>query len=221
MTLHAVFFDLDGTLLDTAPDLAKALNKLLQTKNKSPLPEDDIRRVVSDGAYAMLKLGFGVERDHPDTAQLRQELLDFYLSDLSSETEYFPGLKDLLIQLSKHNIRWGIVTNKPEVYAQPLIDSFDFPSAPVCLICPENVTHRKPHPEPLELACKIGECEPSAAIYVGDHIRDIQCGLNAGLHTIAVNYGYINEGDSAHDWQAHHVAEHGNELWPIVRQYLN
>lgn len=220
MTLKAVFFDLDGTLLDTAPDLANALNKLLVTKGKDALPELEIRRVVSDGAYAMLKLGFGVDRDHADTPDLRQELLDFYLEDLSSKTDYFPGLKGLLEQLAENNIAWGIVTNKPEPYATPLIASFDFPSDPACLVCPEHVTHRKPHAEPLELACRLTGCEPSNAIYIGDHLRDIQSGLNAGMDTIGVNYGYIAEDDSAHDWQAHHVVEHGDELWAIVKNYI-
>lgn len=220
MTLNAVFFDLDGTLLDTAPDLANALNRLLILKGKAALPEAEIRNVVSDGAYAMLKLGFGVEQNDPDTAELRRTLLEFYLADLSAGTSFFPGLEDLICRLDENDIAWGIVTNKPELYAAPLIEGFEFPSRPVCVICPEHVAHRKPHAEPLLLACKLANCKIDAAIYIGDHVRDIQCGVNASMKTIAVNYGYIGEGDSAHDWGADHVVDTGHEIWPILENYL-
>lgn len=97
---------------------------------------------------------------------------------------------------------------------------FSFASEPACLLCPEHVCHRKPHPEALHLACKTVGCLPSEAIYVGDHLRDIQCGKNAGMRTIAVNYGYVNVGDSAHNWGADHVVESGHELWPLLRSYI-
>lgn len=217
MTLKAVFFDLDGTLLDTAPDLAKALNQLLVEQNREPLPEEEIRRVVSDGAYAMLKLGFGVDRNHPDTPTLRARLLDLYLEDIASDTTAFSGIETLIEELNAHNIAWGIVTNKPEPYATPLMKAFEFASPSVCLICPDHVTHRKPHEEPLLLACQHANCTPQEALYIGDHERDIQCGKNANIPTIAVNYGYISEGDSAYNWGADYTVETGEELWPLIK----
>ncbi len=220
MALHAVFFDLDGTLLDTAPDLSNALNRLLTEKGQPSVPLEVARDVVSDGAYALLKLGFGVNQNDPETPELRKRLLDFYLDDLNSGTTFFPGLEELLNKFSEQKIDWGIVTNKPEPYATPLIESFDFSRNPVCLICPEHVTNRKPDPEPLILACEQANCSLDSAIYIGDHIRDIQCGINAGVKTIAVNYGYIADNDSAHNWGADHVVEHGNELWSILEKYI-
>ncbi len=221
MTLNAVFFDLDGTLLDTAPDLSKALNRVLAEEGKDTVPLERARDVVSDGAYALLELGFGFGREHPDTAQLRQRLLDFYIEDLSSETTFFPGVGELIHKFSERNLDWGIVTNKPEPYATPLIEGFEFASRPVCLVCPDHVTHRKPHAEPLNQACQHAGCESDTAIYIGDHLRDIQCGINAGMKTIAVSYGYIRENDSAHNWGADHVVETGDEIWPIIENYLS
>lgn len=221
VNLRAVFFDLDGTLLDTAPDLANALNRLLADEGRDTLPFESIRRVASDGAYAMLKLGFGVERDDPPTASLRQRLLDFYLDDLSSGTSVFKGVDTLIEKLDNQALAWGVVTNKPLTYAEPLMERFSFARSPICLICPEHVSERKPHPEALELACQIAECKPDEAIYVGDHERDIQCGQRAGMPTIAASYGYISEGQSAHDWGADHVVDHGQEIWPIIHSYIN
>lgn len=105
---------------------------------------DEIRRVVSDGAYALLKLGFGVERDHPDTEQLRQELLDYYLKDLSSETHPFPGITELIEKINENDLRWGIVTNKPWAYTEPLMKRFEFAETSSCIICPDHVSERKP-----------------------------------------------------------------------------
>lgn len=219
MSLNAVFFDLDGTLLDTAPDLAKALNRLLIEHGKSTIAEADIRRVVSDGAYAMLKLAFGVEREHPRTQDLRQRLLELYLDDIAGDTTVFTGIERLVSTLADHNIDWGIVTNKPEPYAVPLMRHFSFASDPVCLICPENVAQRKPDPEALRLACDYAKCNADTAIYIGDHLRDIQCGKNAGMPTIAVSYGYINEHDCASKWGADHVVKSADDIWPVLATY--
>ncbi|VUD56678.1 Phosphoglycolate phosphatase [Thalassocella blandensis] len=220
MALRAVFFDLDGTLLDTAPDLAKALNHLLRAKGKDPLPLNIIRRVVSDGAYALLQLGFGVEKNDAETEELRSELLQFYLQDLSSETHPFPGINQLIETLHQHNIDWGIATNKPWTYTEPLMQRYEFARAPSCVICPDHVQHRKPHPEALQLACSQTGCDTQEAIYVGDHLRDIQCGQRAGMPTIAVGYGYISSDDSHLNWNADYVVDSAEEIWPIVRSYI-
>ncbi|SMF36689.1 phosphoglycolate phosphatase [Alteromonadaceae bacterium Bs31] len=221
MALDAVFFDLDGTLLDTAPDLACALNAMLASKNRAPLHFEDVRRVVSDGAAAMIALAFNVSKEHEDMLPLRQELLDFYLQNLATHTRPFEGIEALIEQLAKHKIRWGIVTNKPWVYTEPLMKQIKFASEPVATICPEHVKERKPSPEALYLACKQAACNSENAIYIGDHLRDIQCGLNAGMPTIAVGYGYIPAGDHPDNWGATHSVTSAKELWPIIQAYLD
>ena len=221
MTLKAVFFDLDGTLLDTAPDLAQALNHTLAAEGKEPLPFEEIRRVVSDGANAMLELGFGIDRNSTEIQPLRQKLLDFYLDDLSSKTSPFKGIINLIQKLSEHEIKWGIATNKPWLYTEPLMERFEFASEPVCVICPEHVEHRKPAPDSMYLACEKANCETSEAIYIGDHKRDILCGKNANMTTIAAGYGYIAEDDTPVNWHADHIVDTGDQLWSIIKSYVS
>lgn len=220
MPLNAVFFDLDGTLLDTAPDLAKALNKLLVEKQREPLAESEVRAVVSDGANAMLKLAFNQTPDQEGFDLLRKQMLDYYLDDIAGGTTPFEGIEELINTLTRHGIPWGIVTNKPWPYAEPLMAQFNFASAPAALICPEHVSERKPAPEALFLACEKVGCEATNAVYIGDHLRDIQCGINAGMPTIAVGYGYIHADDSHLNWNARHNVGHAREIWPILQAYL-
>jgi len=218
MTLKAVFFDLDGTFLDTALDLGNALNKLLTEHQKAPLPHALIRNVVSDGANALLKLGFALSPEDKGFSTLREKLLNYYLEDLASHTKPFDGIELLINNLSERDIQWGIATNKPWLYTEPLMKQFKFASDPIALICPQHVNKKKPDPESLVLACKKAGCKPQEAIYVGDHVRDIQCGINAGMPTIAVAYGYIDKADSHLQWGATYQVEHANEIWPIVRE---
>lgn len=220
MTIRAVFFDLDGTLLDTASDLAHALNALLEAKGKPALPNDTIRRVVSDGAAALIKLGFNVDESHESYAALREELLAFYHDNLSTHTQPFDGIGALIEQLNQHNIAWGIVTNKPWPYTAPLMQKHLFASEPSAVICPDHVQEKKPHPEALLLACKQSNCSANEAIYIGDHLRDIECGRRAGCDTIAVGYGYIPENVKHTDWNATHCVTHADELWPIIKTYI-
>lgn len=221
MPLKAVFFDLDGTLLDTAPDLSAALNTLLMETQRPPLDYQLTRPVVSDGARALIEVGFNIAIDDPTYPDLRQRLLDHYSENLASQTQPFSGIEDLLSKLTSHNIAWGIVTNKPWAYTEPLMANFCFPSPPQVQICPDHVTHTKPHPEPLWLACKQVGCTVEEAIYIGDHRRDIEAGNRAGMATIAVGYGYIRTGDDHKTWEATHVAATGSELWPIIQNYLD
>jgi len=220
MTLQAVFFDLDGTLLDTAQDLGNALNRLLMERGKEPLPDVVIRRVVSDGANAMLALAFDVHLGDPDHAELRERLLAFYLEDIATHTRPFDGIEEIIAKLTSSSLKWGIVTNKPWIYTEALMAYCEFASTPAAIVCPDHVSQRKPDPEALFLACEQAQCEPQQAIYVGDHKRDIECGNKAGMPTIAVGYGYIREGDSHEKWQADHCVNSAQEIWPIIQAYL-
>lgn len=220
MSLRAVFFDLDGTLLDTATDMGNALNTLLVKEGKDPLPMEIIRNHVSNGAAALVRLGFNITQENENFPRLRQHFLDCYLTDLASHTELFPGLDALITTLADNDIAWGIVTNKPWTYTEPLLKHFRFASNPVAVLCPDHVKERKPAPDSLLLACQQANCHVEEAIYVGDHARDIECGIRAGMDTIAVGYGYIDTGDDHRTWGATHAVDTGDELWPIIKTYI-
>jgi len=180
-----------------------------------------VRNSVSNGANALIEQAFGIKPGEPGAAALRQQLLDYYGEDLASHTRLFDGMNVLLEQIATQGLVWGVVTNKPAPYAEPLMRQFHFPSAPVSVICPEHVKERKPSPEALYLACEQANCAPEQAIYIGDHLRDIQCGNNAGMPTISVGYGYIGADDDHRQWGATHSVNHASELWPIIKTYCN
>jgi len=220
MSLRAVFFDLDGTLFDTAEDLGAALNHVLMLNDMPSIPQNHIRHVVSDGAAALIKLGFDFGPEHPRYAVIRQQLLDFYLQNTSQYTQLFPGMRELLEKLKENGICWGIATNKPWAYTDALMRAFTFPEEPVCVICPDDVINSKPAPDSLLLACKKAQCSPNEALYIGDHIRDIECGNNAAMQTIAAGYGYIKQDDDYACWPADYFITHPNDIWPIIQQHI-
>lgn len=220
MGIKAVVFDLDGTLIDTAPDFVVVLNKLLLENNREPLPATPIRNTVSHGARALVTLGFGLEEGDTGYEDLRLRLLELYSQHLADTSKPFDGITELLDWFSARDIAWGIATNKPEVYARPLIKALQLEPSNDCIICPDNVSERKPHPESLYLAGQLLNCAPQEIIYVGDHERDIACGRNAGSPTIACAYGYIENADKINNWQADHIVNHAGELQAIITEYL-
>lgn len=220
LPIRAVMFDLDGTLLDTAPDFVVVVNRLLAEYDRPPLADATIRRSVSNGARALVELAFGVEPGHPDFETLRTRLLALYSDHLAVHTVLFPGLQTLLHALGERQIPWGVATNKPAAYTLPLMEQMDLQPAPQSIICPDHVTERKPHPESLFLAAKHLGCEPEHILYVGDHRRDIECGRQAGAITIAAAYGYIEDGDDVDAWGADYRVDHGREILPILDTLL-
>ncbi|MFL0798319.1 MAG: HAD-IA family hydrolase [Cellvibrionaceae bacterium] len=221
MALKAVLFDLDGTLLDTAPDFITVLNQLLTEENCNTLSDGAIRKTVSEGARALITLGFGLKEGEPGFERLKTRLLELYLAGLAEKTAPFPGISELISHLHSNDIAWGIVTNKPSVYTAPIMDAMAFHPAPLSVICPDHVSQTKPHPEPLIKACAEIGCESHEAIYVGDHARDIEAGKRAGMITIAAGYGYVPQGDCATNWQADHTVNHAAEILPILqKKYL-
>lgn len=216
--MKAVLFDLDGTLLDTAPDFIVVLNQLRQQEQLPPLPDGMIRSAVSNGSRALVTLGFGKKEGDPGFSSLLQRLLDLYLAHLAERTVPFAGIEVLLNTLLANNIPWGIVTNKPEAFTLPLMQAFNHLPPPAAVICPDHVRKSKPDPEAILLACaKIG-CDPSEAIYIGDHKRDIVAGQRAGMPTIACNYGYIDASENPASWGADHLIQSAAEIWPLLRQ---
>lgn len=220
MTLKAVLFDLDGTLIDTAPDFITVVNQLRAEEKLAPLPADQIRRVVSNGARALINMAFGLAFDHPDFDRLLKRLLELYSQNLAVDTKPFPGISELLTYLGERNIPWGIVTNKSSVYTLPILEALKFNPEPQSVVCPDHVTNTKPDPEPLLLACKQIGCKPEEALYVGDHKRDIDCGKAAGSPTVAVTFGYIAETENPADWNADYLVDRASEIQPIIEQLL-
>lgn len=218
--IRAVMFDLDGTLLDTAPDFIVVVNQLLTEQQRPPLAPETIRAAVSNGSKALIKLAFGIDEVDERFEPLRHRLLELYLAHIAVFTIPFPGINSLLDKLADNNIAWGIATNKPATYTLPLMAALDIRPAPLSIICPDHVARSKPDPESLFLAGKQLGCSPEEIIYIGDHKRDIDCGKGAGSITIAAAYGYVDEGDEAANWDADYCVNHADEIWPIVEKYL-
>jgi 2-phosphoglycolate phosphatase len=211
-TIRTVLLDLDGTLLDTAPDLAEALNAVLIENNRPPLPFDAIRPVVSHGGIALIELGFELEQSDPGFDPLRQRLLEIYRENISRLTRPFPGITDLLEKLEKRGINWGIVTNKPGWLTDPLLKDLGLYDRAVAIVSGDTLDERKPHPAPMLHACGLAGSEPGQCVYIGDAQRDIEAGINAGMHTLVALFGYLQEQDDPRDWQADDMIETPLEL---------
>jgi N-acetyl-D-muramate 6-phosphate phosphatase len=204
--ISGILFDLDGTLVDTAPDFVRVVNRMLSEDGKTTLPFADIRAQVSNGARALVNLAYGIDEGHPDYTATRQRLLDLYLADICIDSQLFVGLQTTLDLCARNGLPWGIVTNKPRLYAAPLMDALNLQPALASLVCPDDVQNRKPHPEPMYKACTEMGIEPLNCIYVGDHIRDIEAGRAAGMQTVAAAWGYIGQNDDINRWGADIIA---------------
>lgn len=195
-----MLFDLDGTLLDTAPDLAGALNRLRHQEGLAALPFESIRPHVSHGAAALTRLGFAIADDHPDFEPLRQRLLDEYHAQVAVETRYFPGMEAVIATLVGHGLKWGIVTNKPGWLTTPLMAQRVLAHPPSCIVSGDTLPVRKPDPAPLfHAAALLGE-PPQACVYIGDAARDVEAGLRAGMRTLIARYGYLGLDDAPESW---------------------
>ena len=199
----AVLFDLDGTLLDTAPDLGAAANHVLAQIGKAPLSDFVIRQTASDGALALIKAGLSeTEQAEHDLTILRQQLLDHYVQHLYIGTRPYDGMVELITWLNSSAIPWGVVTNKPAFLTDPLLALVtELPNCAVA-VSADTLPLRKPHPEPLWHACEQIGVAAKECLYVGDHIRDIEAGRNAGMTTAIAAWGYIAENERLTDWLA-------------------
>ena len=200
--IHAVLFDLDGTLADTAPDLAYALNQVRIEQGLQPYSLETIRPHVSHGSTALTQLGFGIDTAHPDFEPLRKRLLDVYCDNIAVHTTLFPQMNELLLALEQRNIRWGVVTNKPAFLTDPLMEALDLSRRAACIISGDTTAQRKPHPMPLLHACELTGCAPQHCLYVGDAERDIEAGRRAGTATLVALFGYLREHDTPEQWGA-------------------
>ncbi len=203
----AVLFDLDGTLIDTAPDFRAVLHHLCADQGVAPPDDAAILATVSSGARALVELAFQLAPGSPGFDTLLQTLLNQYMAQLQeTRSVLFPAIDELLADLEHHDIPWGVVTNKPERFCIPLLHKLALDTRCSVLVCPDHVSQTKPHPEPLLLACDRLDCAPGRCVYIGDHPRDIEAGNAADMHTIAAAYGYLPHHPPVSEWGADHIS---------------
>jgi phosphoglycolate phosphatase len=200
--IRAVFFDLDGTLADTAPDLASALNQLRTGRNLPPVPFDELRPLAGGGSAALIRHGFGIAPEDPRFAELQREFLQAYAHRLAHETRLFPGMERVLDTLESNSLIWGVITNKPAWLTEPLLEELGLMRRARCVVSGDSVAPRKPEPAPLLHACDLAGCRAAQSVYVGDARADVEAGRAAGMHTLAAAYGYLAGGDDPAAWGA-------------------
>lgn len=217
---HAVLFDLDGTLVDTAPDMVAVLQEMQRAHGLEPVAYGIARNCVSNGALGLLRLAFPDEAAFFDSP-LHREYLDRYEGRVCEKSTVFNGLEALLDRLEMARRPWGIVTNKPARMTEPLLQGLNLWHRSACTVSGDTLPQRKPDPAPMLHACNLAGIEPENTLYVGDALRDIEAGRTAGMGTIAVAYGYIDAGDDPGRWGADAVAADTVDLAQIVLKAVN
>jgi len=208
---RAALFDFDGTLADTAPDLAAAVNAMRLQRGMEPLAPAAVRPYASMGARGLLRIGFDMTPEHRDYSAMRDEFLERYAQAICVHTRLFPGMVELVEELGARDIAWGIVTNKATRFTARLVE--DLGVSPACVVCGDSTPHLKPHPAPLLLAAQQLELPVSQCVYVGDDLRDIQAARAAGMRCVAVEYGYHStDNPGPASWNADAVISHPSEL---------
>ena len=208
----AVLLDLDGTLLDTAPDLIGSLNELRREHGLAALPPAPLRPVVSLGGAAMIQHGFGIRRDDPEFDSLLRRYLDHYRSRLSHETRPFPGIIEMLDAVESRNLRWGVVTNKPSWLTRPLLEQLGLMQRASCVVSGDCRVLHKPNPHLVFEACRQLGLTPPECVMVGDAQRDIVAARRAGAPALAALFGYLEPDARVSDWAADGIIEHPMEI---------
>jgi phosphoglycolate phosphatase len=213
---HGVFFDLDGTLADTAPDLVAATNQLLSARNLPLKPYEQLRPCASAGARGLIGGAFGIDTKHPDFIALRDEFFANYEKALCVHSKLFDGMEHLLHQLESAQLPWGIVTNKSERFTNPLMELMGLSQRSASTVSGDTTPHSKPHPEPILHAARIANLDPNKSLYVGDDIRDVIAGKAAGMKTVAAAYGYCGCEEPPEAWGADFIIQTPQELLQII-----
>lgn len=218
--LTSVLFDLDGTLLDTAGDFMAIIQSMRADRGLAAVDPDLVRPTVSNGSMGMICAAFDTRPDQPGFDELREDFLTRYDRHLAVFTRPFPGISPLLDWLDDENVPWGVVTNKLSRFSIPLMEEMSLATRCASLVCPDQVTQSKPHPEPVLKACSDMQVDPQHSVFIGDHLRDIQAGRAAGMPTIAALYGYLPVGDDPASWEASHSVHSATDLRPWLEQRL-
>lgn len=200
--IDTVLFDLDGTLVDTAPDMGHALNTLLHEYGRAPLDATIIRPWVSHGSRGLIDLGFGEAPEGERFEEYKTRFLSLYEDRICAESRLFDGMDAVIDYLDERRSPWGIVTNKPHYLTVALLEALGLAPRVACVVSGDTIAQRKPHPAPLLYACRQLERSPEVCVYVGDARRDIEAGTRAGMATLVALFGYLNEKDNPSDWGA-------------------
>lgn len=217
--VNTVLFDLDGTLLDTAPDLVEAVNQVLLDEGRPTLPLAQLRPYVSGGAGVLLRQAFGENQGAEQFQARLRFMLDFYRDNIARHTRLFDGMAAVLDALDGQGLSWGVVTNKPGWLTEPLLQALALAGRCGCIISGDSVAEKKPHPMPMLEACRRIGSQPECCVYLGDDSRDIQAGRAAGMKTLAAAYGYVPEGDDAGRWGADGLLHAPAELLSWLELY--
>jgi phosphoglycolate phosphatase len=216
-SFDAVLFDLDGTLVDSAPDLAGAANELRAAHGLPPLGFDVLRPMVGSGARGMVGVAFGVKPGESEFETLRDAFLLRYAERLLHHTRVFEAMHEVLEDIEASGLRWGIVTNKAMRFTEPIVSGLQLRTRVAALVAGDTTPHTKPHPAPLIEAARQLALAPQRCVYVGDDLRDVQAGRAAGMATLAAGWGYLGDGAAVHEWGADQVLASPGELLNWLR----
>jgi 2-phosphoglycolate phosphatase len=217
--IKTVLFDLDGTLVDTAPDLAETTNRLLTLHQRPTRSLASIRPYVSHGTIGMLGFAFGVKEADPEFAGLRKEFLEIYENHLCYQSKLFAGMDEVLKYIEKQNMTWGVVTNKPDFLTRPLMAELSLAQRCACIVSGDTLPQRKPDPAPMYYAAELAGSKAAECLYVGDAERDIEAGRRAGMHTLIARYGYIESHENPDNWQADGDINQPSELISWLKNF--
>jgi phosphoglycolate phosphatase len=209
--IRAVLFDLDGTLVDTAPDLGYALNLQRTRHSLPPLDDAVIRPQASHGARGLLGVGFDLHPEHPRFAAMREEFLQLYADNICRHSRPFPGILDLLDALESRGLKWGVVTNKPARFTEPLMSILDLAERAACIVSGDTCPQPKPHPAPMLAAAELCGATPAQCLYLGDAERDIEAARAAAMPALVAAWGYLDASDQPHTWGAHAQIRHPSQ----------
>ena len=215
--VRGVLFDLDGTLIDSAPDLAGAANRLRADHGLEPLPLEMLRPMVGSGARGMVGVAFGVAPGQPQFESLRDAFLAHYEAGLLQRTHPFEGVDEMLSALEDAGIPWGIVTNKATRFTLPIVAGLNLAQRAAVVVCGDTTLHSKPHPEPLWHAARAMGLAPEGVVYVGDDLRDAQAARAAGMAMVAATWGYLGLGEPVHSWGADVLMDSPSQLLEWLR----
>lgn len=210
--LACVLFDLDGTLVDTAPDLIASLNKALTAHGFATVAPDAIRPFISYGGAAMVRESMGADTDPEILAAVLNTMLDCYQNNIAEHTVFFSGMAETLSLIEALGLKWGVVTNKRERFTNPLMEALKLTARAACIVSGDTTANSKPHPEPMLEACRQAGVRPQECVFIGDAVHDIAAGKNAQMKTLAALYGYLKPGDTPETWGADALIESPEQI---------